>query len=271
MSSLATLDWRPGEVKSIWAKLLFFFFPVWLCAVQLGWRLRKSIKKRRAETLFWSLLCRNPFVLSNFSSTSILETEVWTYVFSVSLLRTRMIWDWQVLISSKSTGFWRGEAFCKLWYRNLKKKRFLVKSRQKLLPPFFSFFMQFILSPFNIRVWSLLCSASVCMWGQGGSWWQQRSEVGTNAFLLGLQLNVMKATVLEVLPRVPEAAGKKNEKGSCGALEEIFKSLFKLHEVDCINISSAWILIFLVGVPQWKMQGFWHEDIISRTPPPFQA
>lgn len=54
--------------------------------------------------------------------------------------------------------------------------------------------MQFILSPFNIRVWSLFCSACVCIRGWGGSWWQQRSEVGTIAFLLALQLNVMKAT-----------------------------------------------------------------------------
>lgn len=74
--------------------------------------------------------------------------------------------------------------------------------------------------------------------------------MGTIAFLLVLQLNVMKATESEVLPHVLETAWKENEKGSCCALEKIFKSLFKLHKVDCISISSTWSLIFLMCVPQ---------------------
>lgn len=117
----------------------------------------------------------------------------------------------------------------------------------KAIACFFYFFKKFILSLFNIRVWSLLLLGRTlfpCTNPQNGA---KKSEVGANTFLSGLQFEVMKIInrVGEVLPRVLVTAWKEVEKGCCDALEKILSPCLKFTEL--MEFTSSFISVLYLS------------------------
>lgn len=134
--------------------------------------------------------------------------------------------------------------------QGISKLKILISSliTSKAITCLFYFFKKFILSLFNICVWSLLLLGRTlfpCTNTQSGA---KRSEVGANTFLFGLQFEVMKIInrVWEVLPRVLVTAWKEDEKGRCDALEKILSPFLKFTEL--IELTSGFTKVFYTSV-----------------------